>query len=238
MKEVNHKNKKLKIVLYILVSILILTIGVCSYLIVTDILTKKKDIIENNSNQEVNNNKQTSEQKKSCTYTVPNFDKIEIVDDCNITNITVENIKLLNKNVKINITYTKQNEEYLVNFNIGDKNVILPIVKDSGLPQSFTIIDNTIIVVKQNTGSQIGTDDITFINSEGKIIFQEYDVIMNQATKTAFTIEKYNMLDMACNKEEANEEILKTVNTYEIINYEVIKTASKEITCQEYKNNF
>lgn len=226
-------SKKMKITLYVLVATLFLTISVCTFLITKDVILRKQKRKEYLENTII-----FKPVELECDITTTNINQISPIYGCKTSRFMVDKITLAGVDTKLEVTFDKYEDDlYTINLKLDDQEII----SDNFLEEAhnfyhseFSIFEDSLLVIKSDTGDQIGTSNITIINNEKELLLNQREVIINNQENKTFTIHKYHMLDMECNDLENQEETYEIVTKYQIENNQINLIDTKNITCQEY----
>ena len=226
-------NKKMKIILYTLTIILVLTVGVCSYLVVTDIIKtkKKQELLEKNTVY-------FKEIPKECVIQTNDITGIKPLSNCQITDYTVNNYEIDNKKVTLNITYNKKDDKTITYITIGGKKIISSILDTDNSKQEtirLQVLNDKMIYAYSNTLDQIGTSDIVIFNSDGEILVEAQAVLLTKKDDIV-ELHKYNFADIGiCDNKEYENKIADVVTKYKIEDNKLTKLYADNITCKNMK---
>ncbi len=228
-----QNNKKMKIILYTLTIILVLTVGVCSYLVVTDIIKtkKKQELLEKNTVY-------FKEIPKECVIQTNDITGIKPLSNCQITDYTVNNYEIDNKKVTLNITYNKKDDKTITYITIGGKKIISSILDTDNSKQEtirLQVLNDKMIYAYSNTLDQIGTSDIVIFNSDGEILVEAQAVLLTKKDDIV-ELHKYNFADIGiCDNKEYENKIADVVTKYKIEDNKLTKLYADNITCKNMK---
>ena len=225
-----QNTKKMKIILYTLTIILVLTVGVCSYLVVTDIIKTKQhqELLEKNTVY-------FKEIPKECVIQTNDITEIKPLSNCQITDYTVNNYEIDNKKVTLNITYNKKDDKTITYITIGGKKIISSILDTDNSKQDtirLQALNDKMIYASSNTLDQIGTSDIVIFNSDGEILVEAQAVLLTKKDDIV-ELHKYNFADIGiCDNKEYENKIADVVTKYKTEDNKLTKLYTDNITCK------
>ena len=146
------KNKKtMKILLYTLIVILIISIGVCAYLIITDII--KKEQRKNTTN--------FTPEKEECSVVTEDLNQIHPLDGCTTSTFTVNKVTLDGVDMKLEATFIKGKDDiFTINLKLDDKGISAANFSNSALNfyrSQVSIINDSLLLIQSDTGDQMDT---------------------------------------------------------------------------------
>jgi len=224
-----NNEKKYRIILYILIGILVISVGVCAYLVVVDIAERKD-----------NKNKIGLQGVSAeCTKTVNSLDEVKPMDNCLITDLTVNNVMIGEANNKLNTVFIKGKDDiFTVSLKLNNKDVSSPVFNNSALnfyTSDFHVFNDKVLIILNDTGDQMGTKNVVVVNNNGEAILSERNVHVDENEDGTITIHKYNFLDTMCSEENYIDRVVQIAYKYEIVDNKVNMIENHSITCREYR---
>ena len=226
------KNKKtMKLILYTLIVILIISIGVCAYLIITDII--KKEQRKNTTN--------FTPEKEECSVVTEDLNQIHPLDGCTTSTFTVNKVTLDGVDMKLEATFIKGKDDiFTINLKLDDKGISAANFSNSALNfyrSQVSIINDSLLLIQSDTGDQMDTQNITIINNQKEVLLNERQVKITEKEENEFIIHRYNFLSMVCEDEENKDKIFEVDFTYTLEDNKIKLKELKNITCNEYVTN-
>ncbi len=226
--------KNTKIILYTLIIVLILTMGVCSFLVVKDILQKRlqADILANNTVH-------FKEIPKECLREVDDLSKVIPITNCEISDYTIkEDENQTSSEIVANITFNQKDNKLTTNIFINNKKVVSSLFSVEGNTLNypkFNKLNDDIIYAYIENNDQMETSNIIIFNNEAETLLETTESKIILKEDNSIYIQKYLSESTICNDEENEYKVVYTNYTYEIEDNQLIKKYTENITCNKYK---